>query len=75
MATQSHSFLYAVYGAGLLEVASTIAIDQMLRGSGRAPGDFGKQSLMKAIRLVFTHMISRFRLRPTWVLQGPKECG
>jgi light-harvesting complex I chlorophyll a/b binding protein 1 len=26
---------------GLLEVISTISIDQMLRGSGREPGDFG----------------------------------
>jgi len=26
---------------GLLEVISTIGIDQMLRGSGRAPGDYG----------------------------------
>jgi len=27
---------------GLLEVFSTIAIDQMLRGSGRAAGDYGE---------------------------------
>merc|ERR1719182_501852 len=26
---------------GLLELFSTISIDQMLRGSGRAPGDYG----------------------------------
>eukprot|EP00310_Coccolithus_braarudii_P016644 CAMPEP_0183346970 /NCGR_PEP_ID=MMETSP0164_2-20130417/11918_1 /TAXON_ID=221442 /ORGANISM="Coccolithus pelagicus ssp braarudi, Strain PLY182g" /LENGTH=227 /DNA_ID=CAMNT_0025518331 /DNA_START=27 /DNA_END=710 /DNA_ORIENTATION=+ len=40
-AVQSGAMSQILLWVGLLEVFSFIAIDQMLRGSGRAPGDYG----------------------------------